>query len=93
VSWLWDSAGLRTVVQVDPGQTLFLFRYGTAWLGSGKEETVGPGTLIEERGFAPLLAAVGPLLQEGDRVVLDSTAERRGGVAWHVYRLRWERRG
>lgn len=94
VSWVWESDGPRTVVQVEQGQTLFLLRYGGAWSGGGWEEVVGPGARVTvESGFGPLLGAVGPLLEEGDRVFLDAVAKRRDGVARYAYRLLWERDG
>lgn len=95
VDWVWGGDGVRTVVQVDPGQPLFLWRYGTPWTGAGVEHVVGRNGMfsVDEAGFAPLVAAVQPSLREGDRVVLGQAAERRGGLAWYAYRLRWERRG
>jgi len=95
VTWEWAADGPRTVIQMDPGQTLFLYRYGSEWFGGGREAVVGPGARVTgaETGFAPLLAVLGPLVQEGDRVFLGVRADRRGGVAWHAYRVRWERDG
>ncbi|MBC7092483.1 hypothetical protein H5T53_00485, partial [Candidatus Bipolaricaulota bacterium] len=37
-----------------------------------------------------LLGAVGPVLADGDRVVLASGVDRAPGRAAYVYRLRWE---
>ncbi|QAA76654.1 MAG: hypothetical protein BIP78_0888 [Candidatus Bipolaricaulis sibiricus] len=95
ILWVWGGEGPRTVVRIDPGQTLILERYGSAWFGEGKEVAVGPGTprARAERGFAPLLTAVESVLREGDRLIVDSAADRSGGVAWSVYRLRWVRSG
>lgn len=95
VSWVWGPDGPRTIVELDPGQTMVFERYGPAWPGGGVEEVVGRwGQVpVAERGFAALVGAVAPLVREGDRVFLDSAAQRRGDVAWHVYRLRWDRRG
>lgn len=95
VQWVWGRDGARTAVRIDPGQTVFLWRYGPAWVKGGAEQVVGPGRTVtrDDIGFAPLLAAVGSLLREGDRVFLDRAAERQGDLAWYGYRVRWERRG
>ena len=95
VEWSWGGDGVRTAVRIHPGKTVFLWRYGPGWAGGGVERVVGAGGNVAgvDAGFAPLLDAVGPLLREGDRLILDRAEERRAGLAWYVYRLRWERRG
>lgn len=95
VEWSWGSDGLRTTVYIHPGKTVFLLRFGPAWAGDGTATTVGPQGEVPwgDAGFAPLVAAVGPLLREGDRLFLDRGEERLGPLAWYRYRLRWDRRG
>ncbi len=48
------------------------------------------GSVAVDAGFAPLLAAVGPVAREGDLVYTERIAERQGGAARYEYRLRWE---
>ncbi len=95
VSWVWTDRGARTSVEVDPGETLFLYRYGRGWVERGEAVEVGPEGWVGrvEPGFAPLLAAVGGHLREGDQLELDFTADRKGDAVWYVYRLRWMRDG
>ncbi|MFH1609679.1 MAG: hypothetical protein ABID40_03530 [Candidatus Bipolaricaulota bacterium] len=95
VEWSWGSDGPRTTVYIQPGKTVFLWRFSPAWVGGGTASAVGPHGEVPrgDAGFAPLLAAVRPLLQEGDRLFLDQEEERLGPLAWYRYRLRWERRG
>jgi len=95
VEWSWGSDGVRTTVTIQPGKTVFLWRFGPAWAGGTTVSTVGADGVVPRvgAGFAPLLAAVGPLLQEGDRLFLDREEERLGPLVWYRYRLRWARHG
>jgi len=93
VEWSWGGDGVRTAIAIHPGKTVSLWQFGPAWAGGTTVSTVGVvgAAPRADAGFAPLLAAVGPLLQEGDRLFLDREEERLGPVAWYRYRLRWER--
>ncbi|HPD06831.1 MAG TPA: hypothetical protein PLC08_03010 [Candidatus Bipolaricaulis sp.] len=88
IEWVWGAEGPRTLVAMNPGKTLVLWGYGRAWSTGGTRHVVG--SVAVDAGFAPLLAAVGPVAREGDLVYTERIAERQGGVARYEYRLRWE---
>jgi hypothetical protein len=67
---------------------MILWRYGRAWAAGGTRHVVG--SVAVDAGFAPLLAAVGPVARAGDLVYTERIAERQGGAARYEYRLRWE---
>ncbi len=88
IEWAWGPDGPRTIVAANPGQTMILWRYGRAWAAGGTRHVVG--SVAVDAGFAPLLAAVGPVARAGDLVYTERIAERQGGAARYEYRLRWE---
>ncbi len=78
ILWEWGREGTQTLVRMNPGKTLILYRYGEPWAGEG-------GVPL---GVGPVAEALGPLLGQGGRWVVAEAHRRERGEAWWVYRVR-----